>query len=264
MSSDQLEKRLGDNDPWYTDPQLETLNISGMARGIRRRWGFFHGVLSSMQERRAAGGNDAALEILDAGCGDGVNLTFLSKLSGVRITAYEYNPVRVARVEENFPQVEARQVDLTRLEEDGRFDCILLSQVLEHIAQDALVIANLRKLLAPGGRLIVGVPNEGCLLARLRNNVFEPDIARTTDHVNFYTRGRLETLLSEQGLKIESVMNEGFFYPHQRLNQFFAGTRWGFRLSEVLGRVMPSQVGGYYYALSASGEVRPARPGEDG
>jgi len=42
--------------------------------------------------------------------------------------------------------------------EDAAFDTILLSDVLEHIAEPDLLFAELARVLSPGGRLIVGVP----------------------------------------------------------------------------------------------------------
>lgn len=41
---------------------------------------------------------------------------------------------------------------------EGSFDCILASEVLEHLASPAEFVASARRALAPGGRLVLTVP----------------------------------------------------------------------------------------------------------
>ena len=65
------------------------------------------------------------------------------------------------------------KADICDLPFEDRFEVIILNHVLEHIDDDVFVLENLKRLLRPGGRLVVGVPNEGCLLATLRNYVLE-------------------------------------------------------------------------------------------
>lgn len=45
--------------------------------------------------------------------------------------------------------------------EDHSFDLVLCTEVLEHVAEPAVVLAELRRVLAPGGRLAVTVPMVG-------------------------------------------------------------------------------------------------------
>lgn len=47
--------------------------------------------------------------------------------------------------------------------EAGSFDAVLCTEVLEHVADPALVLAELRRILRPGGRLAVTVPFVGVL-----------------------------------------------------------------------------------------------------
>ncbi len=54
------------------------------------------------------------------------------------------------------------QVDMTRLPfEDGRFDFIFASHVLEHVRDDRAALAEIRRVLAPGGIAVLPVPLVG-------------------------------------------------------------------------------------------------------
>jgi len=49
--------------------------------------------------------------------------------------------------------------DITRLPfDDGAFDCVLCSHVLEHVPDEQTALGELRRVLAPGGRAAIMVP----------------------------------------------------------------------------------------------------------
>lgn len=251
-ASSHVEDRIKRGDPWYVASQLANLGNEAQVRIIRNRWVFFDRWITRLRGEREG----APLRVLDAGCGDGVNLSFLSGLEGLELSGSDYNPLRVERAREAFPKVRMSREDLLGLSfPDGRFDLVLCSQVLEHIPEDGRVLAELHRVVAPGGVLVLGVPNEGCLLARLRNRWLEPSIGRTTDHVHFYTQRAIGERARRAGFRLEEVMREGFFTPHQRIQAFLASREWGWRALARLGRWLPSQAAGLYLALR-----RPADP----
>lgn len=68
------------------------------------------------------------------------------------------------------------QLDLSRLElETGAFDAVLCSHVLEHVPADAVAMAELRRITAPGGWCLVMVPLD------LRRQETYEDASLTTD-----------------------------------------------------------------------------------
>ncbi|MFH1913136.1 MAG: class I SAM-dependent methyltransferase [Pseudomonadota bacterium] len=250
-TDDHVTSQIRQGNLWYVQEQLPTLNHPGVARVVNQRWRFIHSVLNSLDPRQSP------LRVLDAGCGDGVNLSFLTKVAGLEVHGMDYNPLRVERAATAFPEARIFQSDLTDLSDiEERYDCILLSQVMEHIKDDQRILHQLGTLLAPGGRLIVGVPNEGCWLAWLRNHVLFPKYARTTDHVHFYTLPALRRLFAHADLTVERIMTEGFFYPSLRMHQFFCAGELRYRFSQFLGRALPRLSGGFYFCLS-----RPSKEG---
>lgn len=252
--NDKVNHQISQDNQWYTSKQLESLANPAARRIYAQRWDYFHTVFQGLKVQKKP------IRILDAGCGDGINLKYLDSLDNTVLTAFDYNPLRVQRVKEEFPNVSAHQVDLTDITVDsGPFDLILLSQVLEHIENDLKALQQLKQLLAPNGRFIVGVPNEGCLLARLRNHVLEPNIAKTTDHVNFYTEGVITNLMKQAGFEVESIMREGFFYPLQRVNGFFMQSHAKFLFTQKLGRLFPWLCAGYYFSIKHSSAAAPEK-----
>ena len=95
-------------------------------------------------------------EILDAGCGAGMMLEDLAGRG--RVTGVDADPAAVAAA-----RARGRgDVQLARVEslpfEDGRFDLITCLDVLEHAGDDAVALAELRRVARPGARLLVTVP----------------------------------------------------------------------------------------------------------
>lgn len=78
-------------------------------------------------------------------------------------------------------------------------DAAVLWHVLEHVPDPAPWLARLHDLLAPGGILLVSVPNAGSLEARLAGSGwFHLDVPR---HLVHFTPGTLGRLLAEAGFE---------------------------------------------------------------
>jgi SAM-dependent methyltransferase len=80
--------------------------------------------------------------------------------------------------------------------EDYRFDSVLLSNVLEHIADDREAVLRFKSVLPPGGRLVVLVPANPLLFGSLDEAV---------GHFRRYTRGGLRDLLQGCGFTVEHL-----------------------------------------------------------
>jgi SAM-dependent methyltransferase len=117
------------------------------------------------------------------------------------------------------------------------FDAVLCNHVIEHIPEHAAALAELRRVLRPGGLLIVGVPNEGCALARLRNHVLQRRTLATTDHVHFFTAASLSRALVAAGFVAPAIAVEEFFWPHMALARRVQAHAAGRTLSRALGRM---------------------------
>lgn len=105
-------------------------------------------------------------DVLDVGCGTGFGmLQFLPYAK--RVVGLEPDPYAVAFARTAFPfldVVEAR-VDGAELSV-GTFDLIVMVEVLEHIGWWRMALANVRKLLKPGGQFVMTAKNSNADLHR--------------------------------------------------------------------------------------------------
>jgi SAM-dependent methyltransferase len=104
--------------------------------------------------RRA--GVDSAPRLLDAGCGTGRNLVEFGRLGtaeGIDVSPQAVDFCRSRGLEG------VRQGALEELPfEDGRFDLLLATDVIEHLDDDRHALLELRRVARPGARLVVTVP----------------------------------------------------------------------------------------------------------
>ncbi len=92
------------------------------------------------------------------------------------------------------PNVAVVKSDLRELGEDGRrFDSVVMINVLEHIEDDAGVLAALRNLLAPGGTIVLYVPALNGLYGRWDRKV---------GHYRRYSNWRLREVAREARLAV--------------------------------------------------------------
>jgi SAM-dependent methyltransferase len=77
-----------------------------------------------------------------------------------------------------------------------RLDSVILSNVLEHIADDGRALADFKRLLPPGGRVVILVP----ALPALYGSIDE-----AVGHHRRYTSAGLRNLLESQGLAVERL-----------------------------------------------------------
>jgi SAM-dependent methyltransferase len=84
---------------------------------------------------------------------------------------------------------------------DGAFDVIKMTEVLEHVPDTARALAECRRVLRPGGRVVITAP----FLERLHGDPH--DYAR-------YTREMWERLLAAAGLKPLAIDPQGGYFTH--------------------------------------------------
>ena len=122
-----------------------------------------------------------------------------------RYTASDVNPLYLDYLRNSFegrPYLDVRRVDLgARADFEplaAGYDTIVCLNVLEHVEDEDLALANLRRALSPGGRAIVLVPQDPRLMGTLDE---------VLGHVRRYTRASLAAAFERTGFEVETMFD---------------------------------------------------------
>lgn len=94
---------------------------------------------------------------------------------------------------------------------EGSFDAVTLWDVIEHLAAPHAAIAEVARVLRPGGRLALTTGDVGSLVARLSGSRWH--LYTLPEHLFFYSRKGLRTLLAAHGLRVVAMRAEAARYP---------------------------------------------------
>lgn len=193
--------------------------------------------------------SDAA-SLLDVGCNVGELLTYCGELyPAMRLAGVEINPAALEQARRNLPAADLYSDSAQHVPfPDASFDCVTCIEVLEHIPQNlrAQVLAEMRRVLRPGGRLVLRVPHAGLFafldsnnlrfrVPRLYGLLFkqgrrDAGYVRGSEEVvwhHHFTKGELRGLLGD-GWEVESAHTGGLLlmpisdiasWPFYRLRQ---------------------------------------------
>ena len=149
---------------------------------------------------------------LDLGADNGL-ISYLLRRRGGRWCSADLTDHAVESIR-GIVGTDVHQVNGTSLPfEDAQFDVVVVIDMLEHVEDDAALVAELARIIAPGGQLIVNVPHakRGALLRPVRDAVGLTD--EWHGHVRpGYTVGGLRALLSTS---FEAM-------THRTYNRFFS------------------------------------------
>jgi SAM-dependent methyltransferase len=108
---------------------------------------------------------EQASDLLDVGCNVGEFLDQCRRqYPDMRLAGIDINHSAVAKAQTRLPGVEIHQGFGYELPfPDASFDCVSCIEVIEHVpaAQRPLLVAEMRRVLRPGGRIILRCPHAG-------------------------------------------------------------------------------------------------------
>jgi glycosyltransferase involved in cell wall biosynthesis len=245
--------------PTYYGDEISHVNGIGYARDVTwdvlryraHKMGFGSGELAfasvAYDQKQAAGSSHdvvtrwladrRAARILDLGCSDGALAERLRALghhvTGVDVAVHEGVEERVDTfIEADFDRGIPQQLE-------APFDVILAADVLEHVRTPEQILDQLKPLLAPGGSVIVSVPNFGHWYPRVRVAVGRFDYDRRgildRDHVRFFTKPSFERLIRNCGYSVARRSATGL--PLEVVDRGGQGDTASSGISRVVSRI---------------------------
>ncbi len=152
-------------------------------------------LLSTRVARRASGG----IRVLDIGCGYGTLSLTLREAAGLDVAAMDILRERVMSVvskRASRPPPARGRLDLLMGNAErglpfrpATFDAVVATEVLEHLDEPARMLAEVHRVLRPGGRFYMTTPNAEALPYRLLRFLPKPIVKRlaaslTTAHLH--------------------------------------------------------------------------------
>lgn len=145
--------------------------------------------------------------VLDLGCGDGWACAELAVLGAAPI-GVEVASAAVQRARRHHPELEFRlaEIDGPLPLQDTAVDVVWASEVIEHVADTARWLSEVRRVLRPRGRLLLTTPNHSRL--RLLLGGVERYSEPLGDHLHLYSARSLRAVLEDfdfEGIEISGA-----------------------------------------------------------
>ena len=173
--------------------------------------------------------------VLDVGCGFATTSERLRR-QGNRVTGIEANPDALAVATQRLDElIDGDLCDTARIAArigERRFDAVIFADVLEHLAWPGPVLRDYLRFVAPGGVVLVSLPNVGLWSTRLAllGGRFEYADSGVLDrtHLRFFTRESARRLLEQAGLRVvREAFNPGLVRPFVPLAKKLMASRAG-------------------------------------
>ncbi len=161
--------------------------------------------------------------VLDVGCHTGILGAALKEKKQCEVIGIDNDERAIAVAGDRLDSVR-----LVNLEVDSwsdlmltlglaNFDIILFGDVIEHTREPQQILSEARKLLKPGGKVIVSLPNVANLRVRLGllfgNFDYGDSGILDKSHLRFFTQKSARELVGEAGYKIVAERYSGYSLP---------------------------------------------------
>lgn len=211
------------------------------------------------------------IEILDVGCGNGIQMTFPLGAQGYSVLGIDSHEESLifAREKNPFPEVRFLKGDtqhLYSLAFEKKIHVIILSDILEHVEHPEKLLHDCANFLHPSGIILVSIPNgrgpfeiENFILRKtgvlrlgyairnaLQKNPTEIPYNHESGHIQFFNRSRFQKLIGNADLKI-THFETGSFLCGSVTARIIGRFRPLTHLNLAIGRRLPSALSSVWY-----------------
>lgn len=146
-------------------------------------------------------------KILDIGCGAGVlTAAIRRRFSAATLFAIDASLTAIISANEQFAGIDFAVGDAFTLPySSGYFDVVVCNNIWEHVSDPLRLLESVRRVLAPGGVIVISTPNRYRLSNLSRVLRGEPVTFLSDHHVTEYTIGQVLELLHFGGFAPEVI-----------------------------------------------------------
>jgi 2-polyprenyl-3-methyl-5-hydroxy-6-metoxy-1,4-benzoquinol methylase len=139
-----------------------------------------------------------AESLLDAGCGEGHALNWLSARLPERVVGFDLNPAAVELCQAQFPEGEFSVQNIYDLPyDDDSFDLVMSMEVLEHLERPADALAELARVCR--GQLLLSVPFEPWFqVGNLARGKYKRRLGNHPEHIQHWGLRSFERFLQAE------------------------------------------------------------------
>lgn len=140
--------------------------------------------------------------VLDIACGTGMGSYMLASAGTQHIDGADIAPEAINYATEHFtaPNISFTISDIIAYKTRRLYDVIVCFETIEHIPDYNAALANLRRLLRPGGTLLISSPNRPVTSPNAQQQSDKP---LNTFHVREFTPAELTEALQQQNFRID-------------------------------------------------------------
>jgi SAM-dependent methyltransferase len=167
-------------------------------------------------------GRTGAQRIVDVGCGDGSATSLVSDLSARNtVIGVDWSATALARARARGLLVVQGGVDTAGLPlPDGCADVVIMSELIEHLVDTDSAVDEIRRVLRPGGVLLLSTPNLAAWFNRVLvglgiqpvfsevslRGIYGRPGREVVGHLRLFTRRALVEFLAARGFSCERVL----------------------------------------------------------
>ncbi|MFP6664775.1 MAG: methyltransferase domain-containing protein [Deltaproteobacteria bacterium] len=179
-------------------------------------------------------------KVLDVGCGEGRHIQHTLRYPGVMAIGLDLGEDEVRATRKRLQEMQEIDFEMGGAASnpgpcasirgssyelpfgDGTFDCVIISEVMEHLEEDERALLEISRVLKPGGTLAVSVPREGPEEICWKLSDEYPAPKSVGGHVRIYRGEQLPEMLERNGYRVvASHYAHALHAPYWWLKCFF-------------------------------------------
>jgi 2-polyprenyl-3-methyl-5-hydroxy-6-metoxy-1,4-benzoquinol methylase len=154
---------------------------------------------------------DRILDILDVGCGSGINSLLLAQ-KGHRMHGVDISDAAITEYCRHGFEGRVADIEIGLGYGDASFDCVFCSEVIEHMTSPEVLTGEMSRVLKPGGLLVLSTPNSAFWLYRLLGLLgYTVSELQHPKHFQFFSKRSLLKVLLAAGLMQKAIFGRNMY-----------------------------------------------------